>query len=458
MEALHLEKHKYENGRKFNTKKAESPEEYLETALEAEKFLAKYRREDADGIFWTKPRGDSFKGEDLTLYSGTAGVLAFYLKLCEVTGDGSYESLIRSASVRLARKWRSLEVPDFYKAPSLKDELSPNHGLGGLAYVLLEAEEAFPDAEVSKALDEIERHYAEVANRDAAGNAFWGGDISILSDAGVLQALAALYRRSGSAGTLELIKSAGEHYVSLAKEEETGVSFTTHDESYFPQGVVLPNYEFGTPAGGFTLSLLYDLTGEARYLALALESEKYFETLFSLQGKGFLVPYSLGQGRQSIFYFGNCGGPVGNSRFYAYLYRLTKDERYLHILYKFSAGLDFWGGPQVHSEGYWNVGFCCGTAGLLQFYIGLYLYERRPEFLELAREAAEVILGEKDLDEEGCAYWPMPWERIKPDEFFAGIGYFEGAAGVATSLLQLYALEKGIHGWKRWIDDPLPAL
>lgn len=458
MEDLHLEKHRYRNGQRFNTKPAESVEDYLITAIEAEKFLAKYKHEDADGVYWTKHRGDSFKGEDLTLYTGTSGVLYFYLKLYEITGCEAYERLIRSASVRLARKWRAFEVPAFYKAPSLKDELSPNHGIGGVAYVLLEVEERFPNAEVSQALDDIERYYGEVASRDADGHAFWGNDISILSDAGVIQALAALYRRSGRPETLELIKSAGEHYLGHAVKEEVGISFETHDEAYFPRGVTLPNYEFGTPSGGFTLSLLYELTGEARYLDLALECEQHFATLFTLQGNGYLVPYSFGPGRARIFYFGNCGGPVGNARFYAYLYKLTGDQKYLRVLYKFAAGLDFWGGPQVHSEGYWNVGFCCGTAGLLQFYLGLYLYERRPEYLERAREAAEVILGEKDLDEQGGAYWPLPWERVKPDDFFAGIGYFEGAAGIAASLLQLYSLEKGLHGWRRWVDDPFPAL
>ena len=89
--------------------------------------------------------------------------------------------------------------------------------------------------------------------------------------------------------------------------------------------------------------------------------------------------------------------------------------------------------------------------------MGLYRGTHNERYHDLALRAANVLLGEKETDENGAAYWPMAWERVKPEAIDTGRGYYDGAAGVASALLQIYLNENGNFNWTRLGDDPFPA-
>ena len=52
--------------------------------------------------------------------------------------------------------------------------------------------------------------------------------------------------------------------------------------------------------------------------------------------------------------------------------------------------------------------------------------------------------------------WPIAFERIHPDRYSRRIDYYEGAAGIASALLQIYLDETGNFRWSRLPDDPFP--
>ena len=60
----------YRPGKAYAFKKADSPADYLATALKAERFIASWQVEDADGISWDV---QTWPGQNLSLYSGDAG-------------------------------------------------------------------------------------------------------------------------------------------------------------------------------------------------------------------------------------------------------------------------------------------------------------------------------------------------------------------------------------------------
>jgi lantibiotic modifying enzyme len=122
-------------------------------------------------------------------------------------------------------------------------------------------------------------------------------------------------------------------------------------------------------------------------------------------------------------------------------------------------GIESVGAPERQSVGFWNTQcFCCGHAGLVQFFVGLYQGLGDKRYLDLARRTAAVILGEKEDNADGTTQWPMAFWRIKPDFLTVDLGYYDGQAGIASALLQLYLCETGHFHWNRLIDDPFPEI
>ena len=104
-----ISRHGFGLGHAYETAQPSSPQEYLDIALRTEKFVTKYAHKMEDGIYWKKS-GPGWRGDpadiDLSLYSGSAGVLYFYLKLQEATGDSIYLETIREGTRYIAAHWR----------------------------------------------------------------------------------------------------------------------------------------------------------------------------------------------------------------------------------------------------------------------------------------------------------------------------------------------------------------
>ena len=102
-----------------------------------------------------------------------------------------------------------------------------------------------------------------------------------------------------------------------------------------------------------------------------------------------------------------------------------------------------------------NVTYCCGAAGLLHYFISLYITEQDAQYLELAKICGEIILGEKEEDEQEV-FWPTAFARIDPQTVDVKYSFYDGSTGIATSLLELYLLLTGQYRIHRLADDPFP--
>ena len=107
------------------------------------------------------------------------------------------------------------------------------------------------------------------------------------------------------------------------------------------------------------------------------------------------------------------------------------------------------------SAGLWNcVNYCCGAAGHVHAYIGLYLSTGEERWKQLAEQSADILLGEKDETEDGAVYWKTALDRIAPGVYTCPVGYYDGVAGIAGTLLEMYLLEENRFHWNRLADDP----
>lgn len=457
--AIKMKSHGFQVGGLFAYTAASSPEDYLNAALRTEKYIAKSMHTVGDGIYWKK-EGATWSGVgpdeiDQTFYSGTSGILYFYLKLYETTQKAEYLEIVQQGTKYLAKHWR-----DFFDQSSLFGLESSDYGIymgvGGLALVLGEVYRSTKDENAKRGALEINEYYKSSAKKDEDG-AYWTGATGLAMDGGIILLLMQQYQLFANEDTKQLILSAAHRFLKQGeRKDDGGLEFNGCKDI---GTVSWPNYEFGTAGSGYLLTLLYEFTGDESYLQAAKDCTIYMKTIQVKQKKGYLVPHDVygPEGEEPIFFLSSCHGPGGNAKLYYKLYRITGEQKWLDEINAMIDGIESVGAPEKQSIGFWNTQcFCCGHAGLVQFFIGLYQGLGDDRYLNLARRAAAVILGEKEDEEDGSSKWSMAFWRIKPDFLTVDLGYYDGQAGIASALLQIYLTETNHFHWNRLIDDPFP--
>lgn len=462
---------KKQSGKEFHAVCASSPEDYLSTVLQAEKYLATNRVETEEGVYWkTSGTGGDNRTELMSrmgLYGGSAGILYFYLKLYQATGEEPFLDMVRKAvayiCVHLPQALpQEIKTIEKYQAGVSLD--IGILGVSGIGFVLAEVYECFFWENVGKTLKVIRDFYLEHCEHCREG-IFWTGSTTMITDTAVLLFLLKYESLFREKKLNEAIRSAGEWFLSRQIPMEDGRVRYAGLECVW-EGVK-PNFEVGTAGSGFMLARLYEFTGDRRFLETAEKCAAFLHQCRIPQAKGYLIPFRMEQTpdsaevicpeKEPLCYLGTCSGPAGTCRFFYLLYRLTGKAAYLKEIYDLVDGMEACGAPERQSAGLWNnVNFCCGHAGILQFFLALYQDRGEKHLRELAIRTANVILGEKEELPDGAVRWRIAQERIRPDVFSTPLGYYMGTAGIASALLQLYLSETGKFHWKRLPDDPFP--
>lgn len=445
----------FETGLPFPRREASSPKDYLDAALAAARYIARFQREDADGVYW---QGAGLEPGNHTLYNGQAGIAYFLIELARATGDAATERIARSATRRLALHWR--EAIDHVPYPFIGNLQYGYHlGVAGVATVLAIAYERYADPTVGQSLRRIVDWFASEARRDADGGAYWADSSTLILDSGVTLALlrvrGALAGAQGRAaddgesvdgdsplGDLdELIRAAGRHLLATGEPGPRGGLVFNGTKAF--RDYSTPNFELGTSGAAYTLIRLHRFTGDRAYLHAAEEAVRYLDTVsvqIGADGKagatgiavgsaetgaesadGFLIPVRIGPDgtpfkgngdlladagdddpdhgelagdyTEPIFYLGACHGPAGTGRLYYELARITGRDEYLERLGRNIDGFEALGAPERTSAGLWSVYYCCGHASLLQFFIGLDRAYPGRRWHDLAERTASVLLG-----------------------------------------------------------------
>lgn len=439
-------------GKPYRTETASGPENYLNISLRAEKFIAKYAHEDKDGIYWKK-RGATWSmiGEqevDQSFYSGTSGILYYYLKLWETTKEEKFMYILKEGTRYLAAHWKEyFEQSPIFGMKEMDDGLYM--GVGGIGLVFSEIYRSIQNENAKQGALEIESYYINSVKHDENG-AFWTGSPAIAMDGGVILLLLRLYHQFGSEETKKVLLKAAERYIKQGiPTEKGGLEFRG-----WPGPGTRPNYEFGSAGAGYLLTLLYEFTKDEKYLDAAKKCTVYLSEIRIQQEKGYLIPYDT-ETDTPFYFLSSCHGVGGNAKLYYKLYRITGNRKYLDDINAMIDGIESMRAPEKQSVGLWNTQcFCCGHAGMLQFFLGLYESVGEPQYLDLARRTAAVLLGEREDQEDGTTLWSMAFWRVKPDFLTVDLGYYDGIAGIASVLLQMYLAEIKQFHWSRLPDDP----
>jgi hypothetical protein len=144
-----------------------------------------------------------------------------------------------------------------------------------------------------------------------------------------------------------------------------------------------------------------------------------------------------------LYYLGWCHGPAGTARLFYRLHQATGDKEWLDWVKRSALAVLASGIPNKRTPGFWNnVGPCCGSAGVAEFFLDLHRVTRDRAYLAFSRRLTEDLLRRATRDEKGTR-WIQAENRIEPGVLKAQTGYMQGAAGIGTWLLYLDAFGRG---------------
>lgn len=453
-------------------KKTDS-KEYLNKAVETAKWLDTLSVNVDGGKFWS--RSPRIKDDELVdypyyapkgLYSGSAGVGEFFIRLYEVTKEEKYlEEAKKAAEYIIVTKQGEEEYQKYRENTGEGLQAFPGWGFG--IYNGPAGEGLFLDVLYKYHKDEryvsFIKETADVlisAAEETKNGLRWSTEGDVSGDGGLILYLIKAYERVGDRKYLDVARKVADSIAKESYEAPNGGKFwipvkvnanafkgagfdNLADEGYF-----FPNFAHGVSGLGYVFAVLYKATKEEKYLEYAKDIALYIEGIAVGDDEAALVPYLdnyITGEAVNRFYLSTCHGPAGTSIVFKQLYEITGDKEYLDWIKKFARGTVKAGVPEKNSWGYWpSYSLCCGAPGVLEYFSEVYEITGEEEFLQYAIRTANILVGDAFSIGDGLTRWVNAWTRSDQGNVDTYIGLYMGAAGCAISLLRLYAIEKGI--------------
>lgn len=428
-------------------------EDFKKGFISAAEWLDGQIIETEQGIYWKQPGSDEVF---VDLYSGSAGVTLFYLELAKYHGDGRYDETIKKAGDYLIHYIENEDLaaqkPGIAGLNFKKGQWAYNACVTGIAHILIEITQHTGDDKYAETARYVTDSLLEEAEKTDDGHII-SGESGILADGGNILYLIYASKYFENQDYLDLAVSLADHITAHAEVvDEQTIKFHPLNQDYIVDYLDLdpskeyewPNFEYGTAGVGFVLAKLYQVTGDAKYLTAAEKAANYIDSIAvkNKSGEGILIPYRLPD-LSNLFYLGYCHGPAGTARLYEALYEITEEDHYKDQALSLARGVIEAEAPHVHSDGYWHIFTqCCGTASFIELFLTIDKQADSDIFKEKAFESGVKILSEANQVEEGVN-WAQHWDRISVTDYSIDIGYFDGAAGIASALLHLYTSLQG---------------
>jgi len=405
---------------------------YLDAALRAEHWIRSTAIDTAKGRGWPAIPGDATRGvpED-DLYSGTPGVVLFYLELHAFTGEPRFlDEAVKGAAVIAA------SVPESASGVAVAGLYS---GLAGHVFMLQAVHRASGREEFLSAARRGAKAIAAAAKTSPDGGVAWTDVTDIISgSAGTALALLAQRELIGDQAT-DVARRTGDHLLALAKPVTDGQRKWMMD-STFPRE--MPNFSHGTAGIAYFLATLSAHGGERKHLDAALDGARYLRAIAAPSGDGFVIRHHDGDGSQ-LFYLSWCHGAPGTARLWERLAALDARGGWSETADGGARGVIAQGVPERRTAGFWNnISMCCGNAGVAEYFLERYNRGARAADLTYARRQADDLLNRSTIEGAG-ERWVQAENRVAPGDTAAQTGWMQGAAGVGAMLLHLDAAIRG---------------
>ncbi|MCL4523693.1 MAG: hypothetical protein M1453_14490 [Acidobacteria bacterium] len=401
--------------------------EYLDAALATVRWIRASAQHSSMGTLWPADPRDP-KSVSYNLYTGMPGIVLLHLETYRATNDKSFLDAARSGATALLAHIENENDPGLYT------------GLAGIAFTLVETYKVTKDVAFRRGALRCLELFHQRAKKSGAGIE-WNDTTDVISGAsgtGLFLLYAARTFNDKSARNLAI--QAGLRLIELGRPENGGLKWAT--DPRFPR--LMPNFSHGTAGVAYFLATLYQETRQKKFLDAALAGARYLLSIAQTDG-GICLIFHNEPFAKDIYYLSWCHGPAGTARLFYRLYQITHDRKWMDWVKKGARGIMASGIPEKQTPGFWNnVGQCCGSAGIVEFFLSLYRVTRDPEYLSFARRVADNLLSRATREGSGASTtlkWIQAEHRLAPKQLVAQTGYMQGASGIAIALLHVDALD-----------------
>jgi lantibiotic modifying enzyme len=422
--------------------------EYLEAANEVGNWLLSTADHRANGWTWPVRPTVGLEG-DIGLWGGMAGPTLFFVEAYRTTGDEKWLYAAREGA-----RWMDGHVDE---AAAGWAGCGLFTGVGGWALVLDELANASGDEEVSASSSSVFEVILAAAETDSSG-VHWHGLSEILwGTAGIGCLLLSLGHEHVGDRALDYAMRAGDWLLVHAEEAPTGIRWglgPAYDEAYPDRaGTRFPNFAHGTAGIAFFLARLAQETNEVRFLHAAIAGMEWVLSTTRIEGDSCAAYHHEPDGTD-LYTLGWCHGPPGLAWTFRQLELTTGGQEWRTWIRRAARADRNSGIPEQREPGFWdNVGRCCGSASVAEFFLDLHRLEGHDDDLAFAQLMVDDLLARAIVDEEGMRWSNYEFRDPEPN-LPPETTYMQGAAGIGSTLLRLHRHLSGDQWVVRWPHAP----
>jgi hypothetical protein len=381
-----------------------------------------------------------------TVYGGSAGVLLFLENVAAVLDCADSRAL----ADRIAKGLQAGRRQEG-SSPARWNEADGNAGAGlytgdaGIGHAFLVRHQLRGDAAALATAVEVGDALLARATRSERGLGWGNQPDLIIGNAGTALFLLELGQTSGQTRFVDGARQAARELVAMAvptpSKADPQRQLPTWKYMSGRRATYMPNFSHGTAGVAYALLRIGAATDDADLIASGTAGAEAMLDLAVVEGESCKWPVAPGR---PIYLGGWCHGPAGTARLFLLLHSMTKEARYLTVA---KQGANFLVGyakaaEQVGADGqrpYVPPSYCCGVAGVVEFFCDLHRVTGDPGHAAFARKAGQYLLDVAIADGNGRkwkngASAPGPGQA---DSKGHDTDLMIGAAGEALALLQL---------------------
>lgn len=422
------------------------PSDYLDAAKQAARWISASAQHTSSGMTWPADPSDP-KSTQISMYSGSAGVIAFYLELFDATKDERYLATAMAGADHLVSLVHSADARTSFGGAGA----GLYTGLAGIAFILERVHAASGRATYQASAHDAFELVKSLATENGRGVSWSTSNDIVSGSAGIGLTLlwgATTFRDTSA---LALAQAAGRRLMEVALPRPSGLSWEI--ETGFPRRY--PNFSHGAAGVSYFLARLAAVsTPSTDFLNAATAGARYLQSIATETQNGGRIVFHSEPGNESLYYLSWCHGPAGTARLFHQLYALTQANEWRDYEYRLNTALVDSGVPEKRSPGFWNnVSRCCGNCGIADHYLRRHLATHDSADLVMAERLVDDMLARATTDAAGKR-WVQAEHRVRPELLVAQTGLMQGAAGMGLTLVQLARARERVAPFIKLPDVP----
>ena len=395
----------------------------------------------------------SKKPPQVVVYGGSAGVLIFLENAAAVLDDATARELAdRTAKgLRSARRLDSQERPSWTRG-SVMGTTGLYTGDAGVGQAFLVRHALRGDAEALATAIEVGDALLQRAREEDDGGLSFGKQPDIIfGNAGTALFLLELGVAAKEQRFVDAARRAGKALLA----EAVRVPSQADGKRELPTWVLamggarihMPGFSHGTAGVAYALVRIAAETGDKELLQAGIDGAQWLVENAVADGEG--LKWAAADRGEKTFMGGWCHGPAGTCRLFLLLHAVTGEQRWRDIALKGARFvIDYAANAEKQGKDgekpYVPPSYCCGVAGVVEFFCDLARVTKDEKDAAFARKAGQYLLDVAIQDGDGRKWKNGPGAPgpVAADSKGHNVDLMVGAAGEALALLRLITLDR----------------